>query len=539
MSDRLNKFLEQIKEIWNKYSNKQKTIIISVFSILFLSLITLTFVLGQTKYEMLVQCDTPKDATKVVELLEAEAIEYKVANDLVTISVDRKKYSDAALLIASNDVPSNGLSLDTLLNNSLSTTNGDRTLKLNLFIQDQLRNYLKTMKGVEDAQVYYIPEESSNTLLSAVKDTSASVLLTVNEDFEKKTAETIAEVVSSIIGNTKSDKVKVADQYGNLLFGGEQDLYTGSASSNEDYRQRLRNTFINNLYMGLLKSGYDDAEIMPNLVFNMDKMSELYKEYLPVEGEEQGVYGKYYSYDSENAGYVGGTPGTASNDADGTDYMIEDEKGSTGNVSIRDIDYLPNERVTNIEYEIGVVIPEESSISIILRKLVEYKQEELELGGELDDITFEEYVLENSESRKVEVDPEIISMVALATGISTRNIHIMAFENPVFIPRVDVSWRENLKNNWQNYLQIIMAVIILVMLAFVVFRGTRPVEVTEIEPELTVETLLATTAESNELEDIELSEVSGARKVIEKFVDEKPEAVAQLLRNWLNQDWEQ
>lgn len=40
-----------------------------------------------------------------------------------------------------------------------------------------------------------------------------------------------------------------------------------------------------------------------------------------------------------------------------------------------------------------------------------------------------------------------------------------------------------------------------------------------------------------ELEDIGFNEKSEARILIEKFVDEKSEAVANLLRNWLNEDW--
>ena len=43
--------------------------------------------------------------------------------------------------------------------------------------------------------------------------------------------------------------------------------------------------------------------------------------------------------------------------------------------------------------------------------------------------------------------------------------------------------------------------------------------------------------EKQPLEDIEFNEVSEVRRTIEKFVDEKPDAVAQLLRNWLNEDW--
>ena len=66
----------------------------------------------------------------------------------------------------------------------------------------------------------------------------------------------------------------------------------------------------------------------------------------------------------------------------------------------------------------------------------------------------------------------------------------------------------------------------------------KPAEVVEVEPELSVEALLATTKENQTLDDIEFSDNSAAKMQIEKFVDENPEAVAALLRNWLNDDWE-
>jgi len=76
------------------------------------------------------------------------------------------------------------------------------------------------------------------------------------------------------------------------------------------------------------------------------------------------------------------------------------------------------------------------------------------------------------------------------------------------------------------------------LLIFVIIRGTSPVEVTELEPELSVEGLLATTKEDEKgLEEIEMGEKSETRAMIEKFVDENPEAVAMLLRNWINEDW--
>ena len=86
---------------------------------------------------------------------------------------------------------------------------------------------------------------------------------------------------------------------------------------------------------------------------------------------------------------------------------------------------------------------------------------------------------------------------------------------------------------------VILTLLIAGLLVFVIIKGTSPVEVTELEPELSVEDLLATTQEDDKqnLDEIELSDKSETRQLIEKFVDENPEAVALLLRNWINEDW--
>ena len=97
---------------------------------------------------------------------------------------------------------------------------------------------------------------------------------------------------------------------------------------------------------------------------------------------------------------------------------------------------------------------------------------------------------------------------------------------------------ENQVSTLNLIIGIVLAILIVALLCFVVFKGMKPVEVTELEPELSVEALLATTKENQSLEDIEFSDKSASKQQIEKFVDENPEAVVALLRNWLNDDWE-
>ena len=91
----------------------------------------------------------------------------------------------------------------------------------------------------------------------------------------------------------------------------------------------------------------------------------------------------------------------------------------------------------------------------------------------------------------------------------------------------------------EDYLQLILALLIFVFLGLVVFRSMRREEGQEAEEELSVENLLESTKESREaLADIGFNEKSETRILIEKFVEQNPEAAASLLRNWLNEDWD-
>ena len=146
-------------------------------------------------------------------------------------------------------------------------------------------------------------------------------------------------------------------------------------------------------------------------------------------------------------------------------------------------------------------------------------------------MTFDEFMAQNSNPTVVQASNEEIQLIASATGVNPDKITVLAYEVPKFVQKTDTS------KGIADYLMIILAVLIIALLIFVVIRGTSPVNVAEEEPELSVEQLLATTKENQSLDDIEFSDKSETRKMIEKFVDENPEAVAQLLRNWLNDDW--
>ena len=179
---------------------------------------------------------------------------------------------------------------------------------------------------------------------------------------------------------------------------------------------------------------------------------------------------------------------------------------------------------------------ESSSISVVATSYVVYDEQALKADGTLSDLSFDEFVAQNSDRVKTTVDDEFYDMVANATGIARENITIVAYDVPFF------KYASAGGRDIADYLQIVLAVLIFALLGFVVFRSTRKQPAEEMEPELSVETLLETTRQQEELDeslqDIGFSEKSETRILIEKFVEGNPEAAASLLRNWLNEEWD-
>ena len=540
MMDQLIAIKDKILEFWNKYTTKQKTVIICVVLAIFFALVLLSYFLTRPVYTQLVTLSGDA-ASEFDEQLEGEGIKFKKesnSNGSTVFSVEQSAYSDAVLLMGKNKISSDeGMTWEDALDNSMVDSSEQRQTKATLAMQSSIRQGLMNFDGVEDATVYINRPIDDGTIYSEKKETSVSAALKLAKSTEIKaeTASALAQYLANAVGNATTDNIVLTDTTGTLLYGAkEENALGGAITSNAEFQTKLRNQFVKNTSEMLMKAGYDDVQIgSANIRLNMDEVTELIKTYTANEGQDQGLYSHSYNYKSTVTSGAGGIPGTDSN-GDVTDNMLQGS-GTTNTETVLDkYDYLPNETVQNIKREVGAVIPEESSIAIVLTQYNVVKEESLEEQGLLDDVSFEEYVAQNSAVTDLETPEELVQLVAAATGIANNNITIQVKQKPVYEAAEEGSFSDNVT----NYLMILLTVLIAGLLVFVIIRGTSPVEVTELEPELSVEDLLATTQESEKsLEEIEMGDKSETRVMIERFVDENPEAVALLLRNWINEDW--
>ncbi len=538
MLDRLKTIQTKLVEFWNRFTSKQKTMIVCISAAVIFTLVALIWLLNRTTYVELVTFDDTKQAAEAENILTEAAIDFKVSGDGKTFTVAEESESQARLALGENNIATDyNDDLEWLFDNSMSTTDSERKLKEKIVRQNDLVKDLENITGIKQASVQITVPDSSNSLLSEEKESSASILLITTDDFDVNNVEGIANHVATSLGNKTTDSIRIVNQAGMLLFGGdsEETSVMGSASQTVKIRNQVTDNIQDQVRSLFVNSGvYNDAEVKANLDINLDQTKiedELH--YTEDEEEDTGPLLETYTYNAENVDGDAGIPGTDSNDDEINDYELVDGYLANSSANVVKQVYSESVKKTVTVEAVGKVNTANSSIAVVLSKYVIYDEQQMKKAGLLKGTNFEAFQEENGERKLIEVDDETYALVEKATGISVDNIQIQAYEVPLFYP-----YEATAIDTVTNYLQFVLAILIVALLCFVVFKGMKPVEVTELEPELSVEALLATTKENQTLEDIEFSEKSATRQQIERFVEENPDEVALLLRNWLNDEWD-
>lgn len=540
MKERVREIPARLAEFWNKYTSKQKTIIIAVICIVLLLIAGVGYLVSRPTWTRFQEFSSLEDASAMTNALRDENIAYKTSKDGLTIYVHDNQMTNALYTMSDNNLADSGYTWDDAFDNSLSTTESEKSQKRVLALQSQLKKSMREYSFIDDADVFIDVPQSTYSVLDEQGATSVTARIDVNEANQKLLTTDTAQALASWLGNavgTTTDHVIINDSDGNCVYNGSNSEGLGGALTGGviEFSEKLRNNIAGNITDLLVKCGYDDIKVgTQGIRFDTSKVERLTRDYSVDEGREEGYATNKYTYKSEGtSGLAGGIPGTDTNDNDEVDYVLN--TGGTNNQSLeieRLEGLLPDETIENIKQETPAIQYDESSLGIVVTRFLVYDEDQLKKNGTLDNMTFEEFMAANNTRNVIQITDEELNMIAMASGVDAANITVVGYEVPQFVESTGSA------RSISDYLMIILAVLIIALLIFVVLRGTAPVQIEEAEPELSVEQLLATTKENQSLEDIEFSDKSETRKMIEKFVDENPEAVAQLLRNWITADWE-
>lgn len=532
MAERVKELLNKILEWWNKFSTRQKTFIISAGAGTILAFAILISILLRPQYILLLNCENTKEASEVAELLEGAGLDYQVSDDGYQVKINKDQQSEANLLLGANDIQSYAYTIDNVTEGGFTTTEADKQRRYEKYLETRLANdVIGKFTAVESAVVdLYIPERTG-TLIDSEEESGITIVLTLNGEFTTDTAAGLAKAVSVAIGNKTTENVVIMDDNGNMLFSGDEGYSAaGMASSHMGVKSQWESKVKNEVRQVLLGTNtFDKVEVAVNLNMDFSSANETDHRYY-VEGDNtQGYLSSERIFNSAATNGNSDIPGTDSNGQQ-QEYVYQDNAESNSETSEEERKYLPSEIITNRDIPPGTINYDLSTISLAATNINMVREEEVSAQGLLDGISWEEYKIANAGQTQVEVPEELYDVVSKATGFPVENIAIVAYSENVFFDK------EGLNVSSSDVVQIVLIVVILALLAFVVIRSMRSEKETEQPEELSVESLLQSQPEM-ELEDIGTEPMSETRRLIEKFVDENPEAVASLLRNWLNEGW--
>jgi flagellar M-ring protein FliF len=505
VGENIGKMKKQLNEFWEGMDKNKRTKFLVSSLLIIVGIIILVAVLTRPKYEVLYENLSLKDMGQITKQLDDMNVKWKTDEQGNSILVPADMKNKIKLDLASQGLPKEGYGFYDAFNDSnWKMTDYEKKERMKVALQDELSSTIAEIDGIESATVYIKEQEDTGFVIEDdKKETTASVFIkkSDNRPLSSDKVYAIKNLVAGSI-NMEADNVALIDDSGKLLDdekGTESfdmtDQYSIKQSIETRIDESLRN-FLENVF------GYGNVDVRSSVGINFDSETTKIVEFSPpIEGSEEGLIRSMEEVEEHTVGEsASGVPGTESNPPE---YVNEEEQGARYDKVSRAINNELNEINREINKSPGQV--ESITVAVLVNS-------DALVDGEL------------TEDRK----EEIANLVSAATGLNTEQVEVSSQQFSKSIPD-----DEEDKVSKMGMLQWILigSLVAAGVIGFVVYRRRKEEEMEPFD-----QTLYEDIVEEPEIEELEYkTEESEMKKQVENFVDKKPDAVAQLLRTWLNE----
>jgi flagellar M-ring protein FliF len=526
MPDAIRNLWERFTTFWRELTSGQKIRVYVMAGILVLvTALTLVFSL-RVEYVPLFASTEGISLAPVIAYLDENGIRYQKGTNGQILVDSRSKQNVEFDLSVQAIVSPDVTFADTWSQLSLTATEADKANLWKEFTKNDLVAKLRKFENVENATVNYTKPDKSYWAGEENENLgTAYVMLKTIKALTPEQVDAAARVAASSLG-IPEENVTLVDQNLNPLNRGNEGTDIDRASTQEEMRRgrqaeleaKVRDHFL--LSVGQ-NADFDTMTVSANPVLDFDILRSEEKSYTDPNPDGGGfaVIDEQLSESLVN-GDAGDIPGTDTNPAAGPGYVTGDGAGSTYDKDHSNQEKVYNQRDTVTEKALGKLVADQSSMSITLWYGKRVATADVLTAEYLDDIR---------------------TSASAATGVPANSISVnvqkLAPEESVEPTLMETV--SELLDQFGFYL--FMLLLLIVMAIALVPRKERAVETPALagglEPALAGAGAVGAIAE-HELPDISTEEQSEIKRQIDKFVAQKPDAVAQLLRNWLSEDWD-
>lgn len=529
-------WIARYRELWERYSGRQRYIIVGSAVGFLLLLLGISFWYG-SKPDMVPLYTNleAKDAGDVVESLKESGVKYSLEENRTgtTIFVPESTVHDVRISLATQGLPRGNKGFELFDDSKLGVTEFQNKINYLQALQGELTRTIEQVPSVAKARVHIVLPEDSLYKRNE-KPATASIMLILRPEAELKSEEIkgIVNLVSHSIQGLQPDNVTIVDEAGNILNEKEDDeILKGQKMNLQTLSQiemtkKVRDQLQNNIQTMLdhaLGSGNAFVRVSVELDFD-DKKTDR-QTFTPVV-DESGIIRSQQDISETYAGESNIPGGPA---------------GVQGNIP----GYVAEERNANAEYE-----RKESTRNF---EINEENQKVVSSPGSIKRLTVA--VLVNDSITEPQQE-SLLRAVSSAAGINeergdTISVEPLPFSTELRDRQLAEEAAERARQERILYTEIgaIILLASLIIGGFLMYRRKKRQEREAAEEALRQAELARQRAEEEarqaEIEAGRIEEESltpeerrqrDEKQAILKFIDEKPAEVAMLIKQWLSED---
>ncbi len=254
------------------------------------------------------------DSSEVIEILEYNAIKFKVDAKTGALLVTADDIHNARLKLAEVGLPHSGSVGFELLDKEqpLGSSQFMESTRYRRGLEGELARTITSMNAVRSARVHLaIPKAS--VFVRDAREPRASVFIELypGRAMDPRQVKAITNLIASSITELSLKNVTIVDQKGNLLSKGEENPKLQKATEELDYTREVEKKIISRIQALLdpiIGSSHFRAEVAAQVDFNeVEQAEEMFNPDLPAIRSEQTVD------EQRIGGGVGGIPGALTN----------------------------------------------------------------------------------------------------------------------------------------------------------------------------------------------------------------------------------
>ncbi|MBQ6758653.1 MAG: flagellar M-ring protein FliF [Selenomonadaceae bacterium] len=227
---------ERLQELWNRYQNQRKYIIIGAIVVLVLAFAGISYWYGsKPEYVPLYTNLETKDAGDVVNNLKEAGVPYELLEDKkgATILVPATQVHNLRLDLAAVGLPRGNKGFEIFDDSKLGVTEFQNKVNYLQALQGELTRTIEHLDSVDKARVHIVLPEDS-LYKKNEKPATASILLMLKPETKLTTPEVkgIVNLVSHSVQGLAPENITIVDEKGNILNKNDDDAFEQQTAQN-------------------------------------------------------------------------------------------------------------------------------------------------------------------------------------------------------------------------------------------------------------------------------------------------------------------